>query len=161
MTRPRLTTLAALALTLGVTASGLAQTADPASIIRERREGLRAVAANVEALQAIAVGRTDPRAGLPRIEAIATFFLMLAVMGTAVDKHGPKIGGLAIGMTLTAGMLAIGPLTGGSMNPARSIGPMIATGAYEGIALYLAAPIVGAVVAAVLYRYLLLDAAPE
>ena len=74
MTRPRLTTLAALALTLGVTASGLAQTADPASIIRERREGLRAVAANVEALQAIAVGRTDPRAGLPRIAAIATFF---------------------------------------------------------------------------------------
>ena len=95
------------------------------------------------------------------LEAIATFFLMLAVMGTAVDKDGPKIGGLAIGMTLTAGMLAIGPLTGGSMNPARSIGPMIATGAYEGVALYLAAPIVGAVIAAVLYRYLLLDAAPE
>ena len=94
------------------------------------------------------------------LEAIATFFLMLAVMGTAVDKHGPRIGGLAIGMTLTAGMLAIGPLTGGSMNPARSIGPMIATGAYEGVALYLAAPIVGAVIAAVLYRYLLLDAVP-
>lgn len=92
------------------------------------------------------------------LEAIATAFLMTAVMGTAVDPKGPKVGGLAIGMAVTAGILGIGPLTGGSMNPARTIGPMVATGAYEGLALYLAAPIVGAVVAALIYRHLLLDA---
>lgn len=92
------------------------------------------------------------------LEAIATAFLMTAVMGTAVDPKGPKIGGLAIGMAVTSGILAIGPLTGGSMNPARTIGPMVATGAYEGLALYLAAPVVGAVVAALLYRHLMLDA---
>jgi MIP family channel proteins len=92
------------------------------------------------------------------LEAIATAFLMTAVMGTAVDPKGPKIGGLAIGMAVTAGILGIGPLTGGSMNPARTIGPMVATGAYEGLALYLAAPIVGAVVAALIYRHLMLDA---
>jgi MIP family channel proteins len=92
------------------------------------------------------------------LEAIATGILMTAFMGTAVDGKGPKIGGLAIGLSVTLGMLAIGPLTGGSMNPARTIGPMVATGVYEGLALYLAAPIVGAVVAALIYRHLLLDA---
>lgn len=92
------------------------------------------------------------------LEAIATGILMTAVMGTAVDSKGPKIGGLAVGLSVTLGILAIGPLTGGSMNPARTIGPMVATGVYEGLALYLAAPIVGAVVAALLYRHLMLEA---
>ena len=91
------------------------------------------------------------------LEAIATGFLMTAVMGTAVDSKGPKIGGLAIGLTLTACILGIGPLTGASLNPARTIGPMVATGVFEGLALYLAAPIVGAVVAALLYRHLMLE----
>lgn len=92
------------------------------------------------------------------LEAIATGILMTAMMGTAVDGKGPKIGGLAIGLSVTLGILAIGPLTGGSMNPARTIGPMVATGVYEGLALYVAAPIVGAVVAALIYRHLMLDA---
>jgi MIP family channel proteins len=91
------------------------------------------------------------------LEAIATAMLMTAVMGTAVDSKGPKIGGLAIGLTLTSSILAIGPLTGASLNPARTFGPMLATGAYEGLALYLTAPIVGAVSAALLYRYLMLN----
>ncbi len=92
------------------------------------------------------------------LEAIATGILMTAVMGTAIDGKGPKIGGLAIGLSVTLGILAIGPLTGGSMNPARTLGPMVASGVYEGLALYLAAPIVGAVVAALIYRHLMLDA---
>ena len=92
------------------------------------------------------------------LEAIATAFLMTAVMGTAVDSKRPMIGGLAIGMAVTADILAIGPLTGASMNPARTLGPMIVTGVYEGLALYLTAPIVGAVIAALIYRHLMLDA---
>jgi MIP family channel proteins len=91
------------------------------------------------------------------LEAIATGILMLAVMGSAIDTKGPKIGGLAVGLAVTVGILAIGPLTGGSMNPARTIGPMVATGAYEGLALYLAAPIVGAAATALLYRHVMLD----
>ncbi len=92
------------------------------------------------------------------LEALATAFMMTAYMGTVVDPKGPKLGGLVTGLAATVGILAIGPLTGGSMNPARTIGPMVATGAYEGLALYLAAPIVGAVAAALLYRHLFLDA---
>lgn len=91
------------------------------------------------------------------LEAIATAFVMFAYMGTVNDAKGPKIGGLAVGMAAAVGFTAIGPLTGASMNPARTIGPMIVSRAFEGLALYLAAPIVGAVVVAVVYRSLFLD----
>jgi MIP family channel proteins len=91
------------------------------------------------------------------LEAIATALLMTAMMATVSSEKHRTSGGVAAGATLTAAMLAIAPLTGGSLNPARTIGPMLATGAYEGLALYLAAPIVGAIVAALLYKYLLPD----
>ena len=54
-------------------------------------------------------------------------------------------------MTVTADILAIGPLTGASMNPARSFGPALVSGAYEGQFIYWTAPIVGSIVAALLY----------
>ncbi len=88
------------------------------------------------------------------VEAIATFFLVFVVYGTAVDLKGPKIGGLAIGFVLAADILAIGPLTGGSVNPARSFGPAVASGIYEAQLLYFSAPIVGGLVAGLLYEYL-------
>jgi MIP family channel proteins len=88
------------------------------------------------------------------LEAVATFFLVLVVFGTAVDPKAPKIGGLAIGFVIAADILAIGPLTGGSMNPARSFGPAVASGYFEAQLLYWAAPIVGGIVAAILYDYL-------
>lgn len=85
------------------------------------------------------------------LEAIATFFLAFVIFGTAVDPRAPRIGGLAIGLTITADILAIGPFTGASMNPARSFGPAIASGIFEGQAVYWIGPIVGAVAAALLY----------
>jgi MIP family channel proteins len=88
------------------------------------------------------------------LEAVATFFLVLVVFGTAVDPKAPRIGGLAIGLVVAADILAIGPLTGGSMNPARSFGPAVASGYFEAQALYWVAPIVGGLVAAILYDYL-------
>lgn len=88
------------------------------------------------------------------LEFVATFFLALVVFGTAVDSKAPNIGGLAIGLTLAAGILAIGPLTGGSMNPARSFGPAVASGVYEAQLIYWIAPIAGAVTASLLYEYL-------
>ena len=83
-----------------------------------------------------------------------TFFLAFAVFGTAVDPNGPKIGGLGVGFVVTADILVIGPLTGASMNPARSFGPAVASGVYEAQLLYWFAPITGAVVASLLYEFL-------
>jgi len=88
------------------------------------------------------------------LEAVATFFLAFVVFGTAVDLRGPKIGGLAIGFVVAADILAIGPLTGASMNPARSFGPAVASGVYEAQLLYWAAPITGALIASLLYEFL-------
>ncbi|HEX6050128.1 MAG TPA: aquaporin, partial [Gemmatimonadaceae bacterium] len=76
------------------------------------------------------------------LEMIATFFLTFVVFGTAVDPNAPKVGGFAIGFTVAAGILTIGPLTGGSMNPARSIGPAVASGIFEGQIVYWTGPIV-------------------
>jgi len=61
---------------------------------------------------------------------------------------------LAIGFVVAADILAIGPLTGASMNPARSFGPAVASGIYEAQFLYFFAPITGALVAGLLYEFL-------
>lgn len=95
------------------------------------------------------------------LEGIATFFLTFAVFGTAVDPQAPKVGGFAIGLVVTADILAIGPLTGASMNPARSFGPAVASGVFEGQMIYWIGPIIGSCVAALLYDKLFLPRASE
>ena len=102
--------------------------------------------------QAVALDITGGQAFL--LEAIGTFFLVFVVFGTAADLRGPKIGGLAIGFVLAADILAFGPLTGASVNPARSFGPAVASGVYEAQLLYWAAPITGGLIAALLYEFL-------
>ena len=88
------------------------------------------------------------------IEAIATFFLMLAVFGTALDPRGPKLGGFGIGLVLTMDILAVGTLTGAAMNPARTFGPALVGGEWSNHLVYWIGPIIGAVVAALVYHYL-------
>src|SRR5437016_1656457 len=63
-------------------------------------------------------------------EFVMTFLLMTAIYGTAVDNRGAavKIGGFGIGLTVTVDILAGGPITGASMNPARSFGPAFVQG---------------------------------
>jgi aquaporin Z len=91
-------------------------------------------------------------------EAILTFLLMTAVFGTAVDPRGQRvnIGGFAIGLTVTFDILAGGPVTGASMNPARSFGPALVQGHFDLHWCYWVAPIVGAVIAALVYEHFLL-----
>jgi MIP family channel proteins len=90
------------------------------------------------------------------IEALLTFFLMFAVYGTAVDPRAPKIGGLGVGLSVVAGVLVAGNLTGAAMNPARAFGPMIAGGFFPGYwYVYLIGPVLGAAVAGLVYRYLM------
>jgi MIP family channel proteins len=87
------------------------------------------------------------------VEAFLTFFLVIAVFGTAVDDRGPfaKTAGFTIGLVLVFDILMGGPLTGASMNPARSLGPALATGDLTDIWVYFAGPIGGGVVAGALY----------
>lgn len=89
------------------------------------------------------------------IEAIITFFLVLAVLSTALSgKAAPGVTGISIGMTLTLGILFAGPLTGGAANPARAFGPGIASGALGTQWVYWLGPIVGGLIAAATYDYL-------
>lgn len=90
------------------------------------------------------------------IEAILTFFLLLAVFGTAVDPRAPKIGGFGIGLTVLVDILVGGPLTGASMNPARTFGPALAGGFWQNDLVYWIGPIIGAVIAASIYEYVIL-----
>lgn len=121
----------------------------PAELFAATRGGGQAIALDVTAKQAFF------------LELIATFFLTFVVFGTAVDPNAPKVGGFAIGLTIAADILAIGPLTGASMNPARSLGPAVASGVFEGQAVYWAGPIVGSIIAALLYDLLFLRRAAE
>jgi MIP family channel proteins len=140
---PMMAALYIVAQLLGAIAAGYALKASfPESVFAATRGGGQAIALDI----------TGPQAFL--LEAIATFFLAFVVFGTAVDLRGPKIGGLAIGFVVAADILAIGPLTGGSMNPARSFGPAVASGVYEAQLLYWFAPITGALVASLLYEFL-------
>ena len=88
-----------------------------------------------------------------KIEAILTFFLVLVVFGTAVDPRAPKLGGLLIGLTITLDILAGGPLTGASMNPARTFGPAAVGGYWDNHIVYWVGPLVGGALAGLVYKY--------
>src|SRR6202158_1052072 len=102
----------------------------------------------------LALGATTvtitPEAGF-MIEALLAFFLVTVVLGTAVAGRAGNLAPLAIGMTLTFNILMGGALTGAPFNPARALGPMVATGIFSDAWLYLTAPVVGAIVAALLH----------
>ena len=86
------------------------------------------------------------------IEAILTFFLLTTIFAVAVDKRGPKnVYGFAIGLTVCLDILCAGPLTGASMNPARSFGPALVGGYWTDHLAYWLGPILGGLFAAFLY----------
>ena len=94
-------------------------------------------------------------------ECIGTFFLMLVVMGVAVDKKAdPGVAGISIGMAVAAVIIVLGAFTGASINPARTFGPYLMDTLLGGANLwgffpiYLVGPIVGAILAALVYTYL-------
>jgi aquaporin Z len=88
------------------------------------------------------------------LEFILTFFLMLVIMGAAVDAKAVKgFAGLAIGATVGLEAMFGGPISGASMNPVRSFGPALVAGAWAYHWIYWVAPIGGALLAAIIYRY--------
>ena len=88
------------------------------------------------------------------IELVLTFFLVNSVLHCAVDNKAGKFAGLAIGSTLFVCILAGGPMTGASLNPARSFGPMVISGDFKFIILYFLGPIGGATLAALIFKVL-------
>jgi aquaporin Z len=126
-----------LAAVLGGTATGL---------------GAPALAHNL-ALGATTLTIT-PGAGFV-IEAVLAFFLVTIVLSTAVAGRAGSLAPLAIGMTLTLNIIMGGALTGAAFNPARALGPMVVTGNFTDAWLYVTAPIVGAVLAAMIHTGLL------
>ena len=91
------------------------------------------------------------------VEIVLTFFLVNTIFNTAVSGKAGNLAGLAIGLTLALAILMGGPLTRASLNPARTLGPAIVSGNYADIWLYFVGPLVGAILAALLYIGVLRD----
>ncbi len=86
-------------------------------------------------------------------EAVGTFFLVWAVFATAVDDRGPfkTTAGFTIGLTITFGILAIGPWTGAAFNVARWFGPALAAGVWDHWYVWIVGPVAGGIIAGVSY----------
>jgi MIP family channel proteins len=96
------------------------------------------------------------------VEILITFILVFVVMAVATDQRAPAaIAPIAVGFALAVGVFIAGPVTGGSVNPARSLGPMLVAGDLTSVWLYVLGPIIGGVLAALLYdRFMAQTEAP-
>ncbi len=112
------------------------------------------------------LGATHPFVGVGYLQAIVveivgTFVLVLSIMAVAIDKRAtPGFAGLVIGLTLTAVLTLISNITGGSVNPARTFGPYLGntllggTNFWNYFPIYVVGPIIGGILAAVIYEYI-------
>ena len=86
-------------------------------------------------------------------ETILTFFLMFVIMAVATDTRAVgEAAAIAVGGTVGLDAMFGGPISGASMNPARSIGPAIAAVDFHSLWIYIAAPLLGAALGAVAYQ---------
>ncbi len=89
------------------------------------------------------------------LELILTFILMLVILGSGLDRRAPiGFAGLAIGLTVGLEAACMGPITGASMNPARSFAPALVSWTWQHHWLYWIAPILGGQLAVWVYRYI-------
>jgi aquaporin TIP len=123
-----------------ICAAALIKVAVPAEVLSTIGMGTPALGANI-----------TPTMGLIT-EIVLTFFLFFVIYGTAVDKRAPQVGGLFIGLTVALDIMMGGPISGAAMNPARHLGPALLGGGLQNIWIYWVGPIVGGVLAAVVYK---------
>ncbi|HEY9442700.1 MAG TPA: aquaporin [Gemmatimonadales bacterium] len=121
----------------------------PPAVLRATGLGTPHLAASISLTQGIA------------LEAIMAFFLVSAVFGTCVHPEAPRVGGFAIGLTLAADIMMGGGLTGASVNPARAFGPALVAGDLVAQIVYWIGPILGGVVAGLLWEHVLLPKRSE
>lgn len=104
------------------------------------------------------LGLTDPHGPVIQsfvLETILTLFLMFVILNvSAGSKEIGAMAGVAIGAVIGLEALFAGPITGASMNPARSLAPAIISGHVQHLWIYCTAPVLGAVLAAGLIRVL-------
>lgn len=144
-TEPRVAAAYIVAQLLGaVLAALLLESIYPLGMVRGMSLGTPTIANSIQFHQAII------------IEAVMAFLLVSAVFGTCVNPAAPRLGGLGIGLALTVDILVGGPLTGAAVNPARAFGPALVSGQWVAHAAYWVGPIVGGVLAALLWEYVLL-----
>jgi MIP family channel proteins len=91
------------------------------------------------------------------LEFIAGFLLMFVYCGSIIDTQRARLAGLPMGMVVALNTMLMAPLTGASMNPARTVGPALVSGIFEGLAIFLTAPVIGAIIGALLYEFVFLD----
>ncbi|HEY7479382.1 MAG TPA: aquaporin [Gemmatimonadales bacterium] len=127
-----------------VLAAWLIKMVYPPGILRSISLGTPAIANSIQFHQAM------------MLEAVMAFFLVSAVFGTCVNPAAPRVGGFGIGLALMFDVLVGGPLTGAAVNPARAFGPALVSGQWVAHAVYWVGPIIGGVLAAVLWEYVLL-----
>lgn len=85
-------------------------------------------------------------------EAVASFLFVTVIFMTAVDKRAPANGALYLGFTLTLGILAIGPISGGAINPAVGLSLSLGSSQWGNVLSWAAGPMIGAALAAILYK---------
>lgn len=127
-----------------VLAAKLVEMLYPIGMVRGISIGTPTIASSIQFHQAILM------------EAVMAFLLVSAVFGTLVNPAAPRMGGLWIGLALAVDILVGGPLTGAAVNPARAFGPALVAGQWVAHAAYWVGPILGGVVAALLWEYVLL-----
>ena len=89
------------------------------------------------------------------LETILTFILMFVILGSGLDRRAPVgFAGVAIGLTVGLEAACMGPITGASMNPARSLAPAIIAHLWQHQWLYVVGPVVGGQLAVWIYRQL-------
>ena len=89
------------------------------------------------------------------LELVLTFILMFVIFGSGLDRRAPLgFAGIAIGLTVALEAAFMGPITGASMNPARSFGPALIAGIWQHHWVYWVGPILGAQLAMIVYRHL-------
>jgi aquaporin NIP len=88
-------------------------------------------------------------------ELVMTFFLMFVIMAVATDTRAVgEAAAIAIGGTVGLDAMFGGPISGASMNPARSIGPAFVSGDLRALWLYIVAPLAGAALGALIYQFI-------
>jgi MIP family channel proteins len=114
--------------------------------------------------RAVALGTPELIRDLPRLsamilEAIGTFFLVLVIFATSVDDKqatARSVAGFAIGLTFALGVMVAYPFTGGALNPARALGPALASSHWANWGVFWVGPLAGGFLAGLLYDSLYL-----